>query len=94
MRIDGRTDRHNEGNRRCSRFYEKRLEQRLGEVDFNNQNYPLNARCDLNAELLNDESDDLDIHLRTRRSCRLKTLPFLIKRCLNVQSDCSNSDNF
>jgi hypothetical protein len=67
--MDRRTDRHNEGNRRFSQFCEKRLERPLGEVYFKNQKYPLNAYCDLNAQLLDDEAGGTDNYHRTKRSC-------------------------
>lgn len=75
-------------------FCEKRLEEPLGEVYFKSRNYPLNSRCDLNAQLLDDEADGTDNHYRTKRSCRLwKTYLPVKEICLNVQSDCSNSYN-
>ena len=52
-------------------FCENRLEQPLGEVYFKSQKYPLNAHCDLNYQIVDDEADGTDNHNRTKRSCGL-----------------------
>jgi hypothetical protein len=71
MRIDGRTD-VTRVTVAFRKFCEKRLRKATRtaacEVYFKNRKYPLNAHCDLNVQLLDDESDGTDNYHRTKRS--------------------------